>query len=191
MNNRALNHLITCLLAALISILLITASIILVPDKQILLEMTIKLGAACADFVVVIYFYLTIKDFFAHQSRIAIITAFVSTLIIMPLWFAFKTYIFEGTFDLGAEVFTLTMAIIDNVSAKLIDPSVAYFSKTLFSEANVPEYLFRFVFTFVTAFITILAIPFGPFVLMIKDLLRGNEVYQFGKAEEESDEPKL
>ena len=191
MNNKALNHLIVCLSAALISILLTTLSIIVIPDTQVLLEMAIRLGSVFADFIVVIYLYLTIKLFFRHQSKISIITACIATLIIMPLWFASKTFIFEGSFDLGAEVFAMTAGMIDNVIAKLLDPSVAYFSKTLFSEANVPEYLIRYVLSFLADFIMILAIPFGPIVLLMKDLFRGTEVYQFGKADEEPNESKL
>jgi hypothetical protein len=191
MNNKALNHLIISLLAAVISILLTTISVILIPDNQILLLMGIQLINALADFMIVVYLYLTIKTLFTHQSWISIISAGVGALVLMPLWFGFKIFVLEGTYNLGTAIISVYLLIFDNLVTKLVDPSVVYFSKTLFSEAAVPEYFLRYVLTLLTEFINFVAIPVFPIILMIKDLMRGTEVYQFTKPEENNDEPKL
>lgn len=191
MNNKALNHLIISLLAAVISILLSTLSAVLIPENQALTLVGIKFLSAIADLLVVIYLYLTIKTFFAHQSWISIVVAALGAMAVMPLWFGFKIFVFEGTFNLGGAVISLYVAFFDNLLHKIVDPSVLYFSKTLFSEAAVLEHFIEYVLTILTEIINFVAIPLFPIIFMISDLLRGNEVYQFSKQEEEADEPKL
>ena len=191
MNNKALNHLIISLLAAVISILLTTISVILIPDNQILLLMGIQLLIACVDLLVVIYFYLTIKSIFTHQSWISIVVAAFGALALMPAWFGFKLFVFEGSFNLATAFISLYGLFLDNLVTKLYEPTVAYFSSTLFTEANVPEFFLRYLFTLLTEIINFVAIPLFPVILMIRDLMRGTEVYQFSKPEEVIDEPKL
>jgi hypothetical protein len=109
----------------------------------------------------------------------------------MPLWFGFKIFIFEGSFNLSVAVNSLYLALFDNILHQLIDPTVLYFTKTLFAEADVATNFIKYLLTFLTELTVILAIPLLPFVLMIQNILRGTEVYQFNQLMEEPHEPKL
>ena len=113
MNNKALNHLILCLTAALISVALTTMTLALIPQKEVILILSIQFIGALMDLMVAFWLYLFIKELLPKQSHWSIMTG------------------------------------------------------------------------------GILAIQLLPFVLMIQNILRGTEVYQFNQLMEEPHEPKL
>jgi len=191
MNNKALNHLILCLTAALISVALTTMTLALIPQKEVILILSIQFIGALMDLMVAFWLYQFIKELFPKQSNWSIMTAGISVFILMPLWFGFKIFIFEGSFNLSVAVNSLYLALFDNILHQLIDPTVLYFTKILFAEADVATNFIKYLLTFLTELTVILAIPLLPFVLMIQNILRGTEVYQFNQLMEEPHEPKL
>lgn len=191
MNNKALNHLILSLTAALISVALTTLTIALIPQKETVLILSVGFISALMDLMVAFFLYFFIKELFPTQSNWSILTAGISVFVLMPLWFGFKIFVFEGSFNLSVAVNSLYLALFDNVLHRLIDPTVLYFSKTLFAEADVATRFIEYVLTFLTELTISVAVPILPFILMIQNLLRGTEVYQFVPVQEENNEPKL
>lgn len=191
MNNKALNHLILSLTAALISVALTTLTLALIPKTQVLLILGLDLISALMDLLVALWLYFFIKECFPKQTNMSILIAGISVFVLMPLWFGFRIYIFEGGFNLSVAVNSLYLALFDNVLRRLIDPTVLYFSKTLFAESDVVYRFAQYLLAILTELIQVLAIPLLPFGLMIMNLLRGTEVYQFAQIQEKIDEPKL
>jgi len=191
MNNKALNHLILSLTAALISVALTTLTLALIPKKEVLLILGLDLISALMDLLVALWLYFFIKECFPKQSNVSILIAGISVFVLMPLWFGFRIYIFEGSFNLSVAVNSLYLALFDNVLRRLVDPTVLYFTKTLFADAEVAPRFIQYLLTILTELIQILAIPLLPFGLMIMNLLRGTEVYQFAQIQEKTDEPRL
>jgi hypothetical protein len=106
----------------------------------------------------------------------------------IPVWFGFRAYVFDGTFEINRSINSLYLAYFSNVMDKVIGQTVIYFSGTLFAEEAVLEHLILYVFSFLSDLISYILIPILPFILMTKDLLKGNEVYYFSKQEEETED---
>jgi len=191
MNNKALNLVIFGLVCAILSVVLSTASLALIPKSQPFWILCLDLLSTLADLGLTIMLYRAIKAFFPEQSLISIATAGIAVFILMPLWFGFKIFVFEGSFNLSLPINSLYLNLFDNLLHKLIDPSVTYFTKTLFAESLVTEHFFTYVLTLLTDLTHFIVIPLIPFILMFQNILRGTEVYQFSSFEEETHEPQL
>lgn len=191
MNNKALNHLIFSLTAAVAGIVLTTLSMTLIKENRGNLWLALLFMSACADTLIAIHFYKAIKEIFRKQATKAVFIAGLAALILMPLWAAFRLYLFQGDFSVTSAVSTMYLSFFANLSRKIVDQTVTYFSVTLFAQADVLGYFTRYVLILLTDFTALIMIPLLPFILVINDLIKGDDVYQFTNPKDDQDEPKL
>lgn len=182
--NKALNHLILLLGAAIAGLAFTAIAVILIPSEKIIEQSAVMLLSAIADLFITIYLYWFIRDLFPKQSKVSAITAALATIVLMPLWFGFKLFVTEGGFNLTVAVDHLYLTFIDNLLAKVITPTVTYFSKTLFEENAVLEHMAEYGLHVLDDLIVWVLVPLSPLILMTRDLMRGHEVYRFGNPEE-------
>lgn len=188
MNKKALDHLIITIAAAIASLIFTTISVTLIKEEQELYRSLLAFLSACCDGIVFITLYQSIRSFFKDQTPVSIIVAALLSFVMIPIWFGFRAYVFDGAFEINRSINSLYIAYFNNVLDKVIDQTVTYFSVTLFAEEAVFEHLVLYVFSFLTDLISYILIPILPFIMMTKDLLKGNEVYHFSKQEEETED---
>lgn len=188
MNKKALDHLIITLAAAIASLIFTTIQVTLIKSEQELVKTALVFLSACSDGLLLINLYLSIRFFFRSQTTVALIVAAVVSIVMTPLWFGFRAYVFEGAFEINRSINSLYVAYFNNVMDKVIDQTVTYFSVTLFAEEAVFEHLLLYVLSFLGDVISYILIPILPLILMVKEILRGNEVYRFSKEEEETED---
>ena len=189
MNHKGLNRLIATLFACLISLAIAAIAAIMIPKELIIWNLLFDVLKAIADAVILVVFYQAIKSYFPHKTSLALLSAGLICLIMMPFWAAFKLFVMTGTFNLGASYHTMYFLFFDNLLHKILTEIIGYFSLTLFNAPDVVNQLLIFTFKTGADVINYLIIPILPLILIVNDFLRGNEEYRFNTEEPQQPEP--
>ena len=194
MNQKTLNRLIIALGACMVSIALTLIIVTMISKEQGLLSLLINLLSVIADAVIMIALYYAIQAIFPHRTIVSVFTAAIGIIIILPLWYGFKLFAFEGDFNLGVVFNSLYVMYVNNFIVKIVNALTTYFGLTLFTSPDVVNQFFTFLLKFLTDSIHYVLIPILPIVLMIRDSIVGNEEYQFNNDNamfKDENEPKV
>lgn len=189
MNHKGLNRLIATLIACLISLAIAAIAAIMIPKELIIWNLFFDVLKAIADMVILVVFYRAIKSYFPRKTSLALLSAGMICLIVMPFWVAFKLFVMTGTFNLGASYHTMYFLFFDNLLHKILNEITSYFSLTLFNAPDVVNQLLIFSLKTGADVINYLLIPILPMILIVNDFLRGNEEYKFINEETQNPEP--
>ncbi len=179
MNQKTLNRLIVALSACLISLAFTLINTTMITKEQVLLLLLINLLSVIADAVIMIAFYFAIQAIFPHKTTVSVLISALGVVVILPLWYGFKLFIFEGDFNLGVIFNSLYVLYINNFLEKIVKGITTYFGVTLFNAPDVVNQFFTFFLKITTDIVNFLLIPILPIILAIRDAIVGNEEYQF------------
>jgi len=191
MNQKTLNRLIIALSASVISIALTLIIVTTISKEQVLLTLLINLLSVIADAVIMIALYYAIQAIFPHKTVPSILISAIGVVIILPLWYGFKLFVFEGDFNLGVVFNSLYVLYINNFMEKIFNAITTYFGVTLFTAPDVVTQFFTFLLKLLTDTIHYVLVPIMPIILIIRDSIVGNEEYQFNNEVTEKEHDPL
>lgn len=191
MNQKTLNRLIIALSACVISVAFTLINVVMISKEQVLLTLLINLLSVIADAVIMVSLYYAISAIFSHKTVASVLISAIGVVILLPLWYGFKRFVFEGDFNLGVVLNTLYVLYINNFIIKIINGITTYFGVTLFNAPDVVTQFFTFLLKITTDTIHYILIPILPIILIIRDAIVGNEEYQFNNDATEKDHDSL